>query len=76
MEIKLNKDEMATLTAIVLAIGEDVENGMFDQDDGEMAEIAKKSFSSLATKVLMANFKLMASEFGGVMDAEILDEED
>lgn len=76
MKIEFNNDEMATLTAIVLAIGEDVENGLFDQDDGEMAERAKKSFASLSTKVLMANFKLMASEFGCVMDAEILDEED
>lgn len=76
MKIEFNNDEMATLTAIVLAIGEDVENGLFDQDDNEMAERAKKSFASLSTKVLMANFKLMASEFEGVMDAEILDEEE
>lgn len=76
MKLEFNKDEMATLTAIILAIGKDVENGMFDQDDGEMAERAKKSFSGLATKVLMANFKIMASEYEGVMDAEILDEED
>lgn len=76
MEIKLNKGEMATLTAIILAIGEDVENGMFDEGDGEMAERAKRSFASLSTKVLMANFKIMASEFEGVMDAEILDEEE
>ncbi len=75
MKMEFNKDEMATLTAIILAIGEDVENGMFDEGDGEMGERAKKSFASLSTKVLMANFKLMASEFEGVMDAEILEEE-
>ncbi|ACV28838.1 Uncharacterised protein [Anaerococcus prevotii] len=75
MEIKLNNDEMATLTAIILAIGDDVENGLFDQGDGEMAERAKKSFTSLSNKVLMANFKLIESGFEGVMDAEILEEE-
>lgn len=76
MKIEFTNDEMATLTAIVLAMSEDVENGLFDQDDGEMAERAKKTFSSLATKVLMANFKLMAEMSEGVMDAEILDEEE
>lgn len=76
MKLEFNKDEMATLAAIILAIGEDVENGMFDESDGEIAERAKKSFASLSTKVLMANFKLMASEYEGVMDAEILDEEE
>lgn len=76
MKIEFTNDEMATLTAIVLAIGEDVENGLFDQDDGEIAERTKKTFSSLATKVLMANFKLMAEMSEGVMDAEILDEEE
>lgn len=76
MKIEFNKEEMGMLTAMVLAMSEDVEKGMFDKDDGEMAERAKKTFSGLATKVLMANLKLMASEFVGVMDAEILDEED
>lgn len=76
MKIEFNKDEMATLTAIILTIGEDVENGMFDEGDGEMGERAKKSFSSLSNKVLRANFKLMADELQGVMDAEILDEEE
>lgn len=76
MKLEFNKDEMATLTAIVLAMSEDVENGMFDQGNGEMAERARKSFFSLSNKVLAANLKLMASEFVGVMDAEILDEED
>lgn len=76
MKIEFNKEEMGMLTAMVLAMSEDVEKGMFDQADGEMAERAKKSFASLSTKVLMANFKLMASEYEGVMDAEILDEEE
>ncbi len=76
MKIEFTKDEMGMLTAMVLAMSEDVEKGMFDKDDGEMAERAKKTFSSLSTKVLMANFKLMADELQGVMDAEILDEED
>lgn len=76
MKLEFNKDEMGLLTAMVISLGEDVENGMFDKDDGEMAERAKKSFSSLSNKVLMANFKLMASELEGVMDAEILDEEE
>lgn len=73
MKIEFTNDEMATLTAIVLAMSEGVEKGMFDQDDGEMAERAKKSFTSLSAKILMANFK-MARESKGVMDAEILDE--
>lgn len=76
MKIEFTKDEMGMLTAMVLAMSEDVEKGMFDKDDGEMAERAKKTFSSLSTKVLMANFKLMADELQGVMDAEILDEEE
>lgn len=76
MKIEFNKEEMGMLTAMVLAMSEDVEKGMFDKDDGEMAERAKKSFASLSTKVLMANLKLMASEYEGVMDAEILDEEE
>lgn len=76
MKIEFTKDEMGMLTAMVLAMSEDVEKGMFDKDDGEMAERVKKTFSSLSTKVLMANFKLMADELQGVMDAEILDEED
>lgn len=59
MKIEFTKDEMGMLTAMVLAMSEDVEKGMFDQADGEMA-----------------NFKLMASELEGVMDAEILDEEE
>lgn len=75
MKIEFTKDEMATLTAMVLAMREDVEKGMFDQDDGEMAERAKKAFSSLSNKVLIANFE-MARESEGVMDAEILDEEE
>lgn len=41
-----------------------------------MAERAKKSFTSLSNKVLMANFKLVAEMSEGVMDAEILDEEE
>lgn len=76
MKIEFTNDEMATLTAIVLAMGEGVENGMFDQDDGEIAEIAKRAFASLSNKILMANFKIMASELEGVIDAEILDEEE
>ena len=76
MKIEFTKDEMGMLTAMVLAMSEEVEKGMLDQADGEMAERAKKTFSSLSTKVLMANFKLMASELEGVMDAEILDEEE
>ena len=42
MKIEFNKDEMAVLTAIILAMSEDVEKGMFDQEDVEMAERAKK----------------------------------
>ena len=76
MKLEFNKDEMGLLTAMVISLGEDVENGMFDEGDGEMGERAKKSFSSLSNKVLMANFKLMADELQGVMDAEILDEEE
>lgn len=76
MKIEFNKDEIGMLTAMVVAIGEDVKNGLFDQDDGEMAERAKKSFSSLSAKVLMANLKLAADGFEGVMDAVILDEEE
>lgn len=76
MKIEFTNDEMATLTAIILAMSEDVEKGMFDQEDAEMAERAKKSFTSLSNKVLMANFKLVAEMSEGVMDAEILDEEE
>lgn len=76
MKIEFTKDEMGMLTAMVLAMSEDVEKGMFDKGDGELAERAKKTFSSLSVKVLIANLKLMASEYEGVMDAEILDEED
>ena len=76
MKIEFNKDEMAVLTAIVLAMSEGVEKGMFDQEDVEMAKRAKKSFTSLSNKVLMANFKLVAEMSEGVMDAEILDEEE
>lgn len=76
MKIEFTNDEMATLTAIILAMSEDVEKGMFDQEDVEMAERAKKSFTSLSNKVLMANFKLVAEMSEGVMDAEILDEEE
>lgn len=76
MRIESTNDEVAMLTAIILAMSEDVKNGLFDLDDGEMAERAKKSFLGLSNKVLAANLKLMASEFGGVMDAEILDEEE
>ena len=76
MKIEFTNDEIATLTAIVLAMSKDVEKGMLDQDDGEMAERAKKSFTSLSNKVLMANFKLASEMSKGVMDAEILDEEE
>lgn len=55
MKIEFTNDEMATLTAIILAMSEDVEKGIFDQEDGELAERAKKSFTSLSNKVLMAN---------------------
>lgn len=77
MDIKLNRDEMAMLTAIIIAIGEDVENGLFDQGDIEMKERAKKSFLSLSNKVLMANFELISEQAEmseDVMDAEILEE--
>ena len=76
MKIEFTNDEIATLTAIVLAMSEGVEKGMFDQNDGEMAERAKKSFTSLSNKVLMAKFKLASEMSKGVMDAEILDEEE
>lgn len=76
MKIEFNKDEMAVLTAIILAMSEDVEKGMFDQEDVELAERAKKSFTSLSNKVLMANFKLVSEMAEGAMDAEILDEEE
>lgn len=77
MKIEFNKDEIGMLTAMVVAIGKDVENGLFDQDDDEeMVERAKRSFSSLSAKVLMANLKLAADGFEGVMDAVILDEEE
>ncbi|WP_130819015.1 hypothetical protein [Anaerococcus vaginimassiliensis] len=76
MKIEFTNDEMAVLTAIILAMSEDVEKGMFDQEDVEMAERAQKSFTSLSNKVLMANFKLVAEMSEGVMDAEILDEEE
>ena len=76
MKIEFTNDEMATLTAIILAMSEDVEKGIFDQEDGELAERAKKSFTSLSNKVLMANFKLVSEMSEGVMDAEILDEEE
>lgn len=76
MKIEFTNDEMAVLTAIILAMSEDVEKGMFDQEDVEMAERAKKSFTSLSNKVLMANLKLVAEMSEGVMDAEILDEEE
>lgn len=76
MKIEFTNDEMATLTAIILAMSEDVEKGMFDQEDVEMAKRAKKSFTSLSNKVLMANFKLVSEMSEGVMDAEILDEEE
>lgn len=76
MKIEFTNDEMATLTAIILAMSEGVEKGMFDQEDVEMAERAKKSFTSLSNKVLMANFKLVNEMSEGVMDAEILDEEE
>ena len=76
MKIEFTNDEMAVLTAIILAMSEDVEKGMFDQEDVELAERAKQSFSSLSNKVLMANFKLVAEMSDGAMDAEILDEEE
>lgn len=77
MKIEFNKDEIGMLTAMVVAMGEDMENGLFDQDDDEeMVERAKRSFSSLSAKVLMANLKLAADGFEGVMDAVILDEEE
>lgn len=76
MEIEFTKDEIGMLTAIMLTMSEDVEKGMLDKGDGELAERAKKTFSSLSVKVLIANLKLMADESEGVMDAEILDEEE
>lgn len=76
MKIEFTKDEMGMLTAIVLAMSEDVENGKFDKAGGELAERAKKSFSSLSAKVLMANLKLMTSELEDFMNSEILDEEE
>lgn len=76
MKIEFNVEEMKILTAMVVAMSEDVEKGMFDENDAELAERAEKSFLGLSNKVLAANLKLMASEFGGVMDAEILDEEE
>lgn len=76
MKLEFNKEEMAILTAIVLVIGKDAENGVFKKDDGEIAEIAERAFQSLSYKVLMANLKIMASELESVMDAEILDEEE
>lgn len=33
MKIEFTNDEMAVLTAIILAMSEDVEKGMFDQED-------------------------------------------
>lgn len=77
MRIEFTNDEVAMLTAIILAMSEDVENGLFDQGDIEMKERAKKSFLSLSNKVLMANFELISEQAEmseDVMDAEILEE--
>ena len=75
MKIEFNNDEIEMLGAMVVAMGKDVESGLLEIDNNEMAERVKNSFLSLSNKVLMANFE-MARESEGVMDAEILDEEE
>lgn len=76
MKIEFNKDEIVMLTAMVMAKSEDVENGIFDKVDKELAERYKKTYSSLGAKILTANLELMASAFGYTVDAKFVDEED
>lgn len=77
MKIEFNKDEMATLTARVCALGEDVKNGILECGDNELTQRAKEAYSSLQTKVLAASFEILMDEMSeGAKDAEILDEEE
>lgn len=76
MKIEFTKDEMVMLTAMVIEKSKDVENGIFDKVDKELAERYKKTYSSLEAKILTARLELMASAFGYTVDAEFVDEED
>lgn len=76
MKIEFNKDEIVMLLTMVIAKSEDVENGIFDKVDKELAERYKKTYSSLEAKILTANLELMASALGYTVDAEFVDEEE
>lgn len=76
VKMKLNSDELALLTAMVISMTDDVKKGMFDDMTDEVEQRAMKSFAGLTMKVIMANFDLMKSSDDEPMDAEILDEED
>lgn len=66
MKIEFTKEEISLLIAMVFAIGEDA---IEDRD--------KATYSTLEAKVLKAGYKVMvAATSKGVMDAEILDEEE
>lgn len=62
MKIEFNKDEMATLTAIVITLGEGVKNGILECGDNELTQRAKEAYSSLRTKVLAASIEIMKDE--------------
>lgn len=77
MKIELNSDELALLTAMVVALGEDAKKGLFECGDDELGERASKAYSSLQTKVLVASLDTIMDEISkDAMDAVILDEEE
>ena len=76
VKMKLNSDELALLTAMVISMTDDVKKGMFDDMTDEVEQRAMKSFAGLTMKVIMANFDLMKSSDDEPMDAEILDDEE
>lgn len=71
MKIDLNNDEMAMLTAIMLMMSREVEDGFFDDMKEKDRQRTLKAFASLMIKVTRVNMEMMAGKDEAV-DAELL----
>ena len=72
INLEITEEELAMLTAILLAMAVDVRNGMFDDMNTAYKNKAKNAFNDLLTNIMKANFEFMADGLDEVMDAELL----
>lgn len=77
MKIEFNKDEIAVLLAIVISLSGDVKKDILESSDDEVDLRLKAAYLTLEAKVLKVGYEVFMTETSeGVMDAEILDEEE